>query len=101
MERFSSAAALICAQKPDRPVIVLRPHSAGRAARWFPRHFPDDVAYACKANSSALLLGALCGAGIRHFDMASIPEVEDAATVSGAQFHFMHPVKSRTAILSA
>jgi ornithine decarboxylase len=101
MQRFPSAAALICAQKPDRPVIGLRPHAAGRAARWFLGHFPGDVAYAYKANSSVFLLGALYGAGIRHFDVASIPEIEDAATIPGAQLHFMHPVKSRSAVRRA
>jgi ornithine decarboxylase len=101
MERFLSAAALICAHKPDRPVIGLRPHAAGRAARWFLRHFPGDVAYAYKANSSVFLLGGLYGAGIRHFDVASIPEIEDAATIPGAHLHFMHPVKSRTAVRRA
>jgi ornithine decarboxylase len=101
MERFTSASALIGAWKSDRPIIGLRPHAAGRAARWFLQHFPGDVAYAYKANSSPFLLGALYGAGIRHFDVASIPEIEDAATIPGAQLHFMHPVKSRTAIRRA
>ena len=84
MHRFPSASALIGAQKPDQPVIGLRPHAAGRAARWFLENFPGDVAYAYKANSSVFLLGALYGAGIRHFDVASIPEIEDAATIPGA-----------------
>lgn len=101
MDRFSSAQALIAARKPDRPVFGLRPHAAGRAARWFMANFPGDVAYAYKANSSVFLLGALYGAGIRHFDVASIPEIEDAATIPGATLHFMHPVKSRTAIRRA
>src|SRR5262245_48333656 len=101
MHRFPSASALIGAQKPDRPVIGLRPQAAGRAARWFLDNFPGDVAYAYKANSSVFLLGALYGAGIRHFDVASIPEIEDAATIPGAQLHFMHPVKSRVAIRRA
>jgi ornithine decarboxylase len=101
MHRFPSANALIRAQQPDRPVIGLRPHAAGRAARWFLHNFPGDVAYAYKANSSVFLLGALYGAGIRHFDVASIPEIEDAATIPGAHLHFMHPVKSRTAIRRA
>jgi ornithine decarboxylase len=101
MERFPSASALIGAGKPDRPVIGLRPHAAGRAARWFLQHFPGDVAYAYKANSSVFLLGALYGAGIRSFDVASMPEIEDAATIPGAELHFMHPVKSRTAIRRA
>jgi ornithine decarboxylase len=101
MERYRSAAALIGTRQPDRPVIGLRPHAAGRAARWFLENFPGDVAYAYKANSSVFLLGALYGAGIRHFDVASIPEIEDAATVPGAHLHYMHPVKSRLAIRRA
>ena len=98
MQRFPSASALIEALKPDRAVFGIRPHAAGRAARWFLESFPGDVAYAYKANSSVFLLGALYGAGVRHFDVASIPEIEDAATIPEAQLHFMHPVKSRTAI---
>ncbi len=101
MERYTSASALIGAAKPDKPVIGLRPHAAGRAAQWFLQNFPGDVAYAYKANSSPFLLGALYGAGIRHFDVASIPEIEDAATIPGAHLHFMHPVKSRNAIRRA
>jgi ornithine decarboxylase len=101
MHRFPSASALIGAQKPDRPVIGLRPQAAGKAARWFLENFPGDVAYAYKANSSVFLLGALYGAGIRHFDVASLPEIEDAATIPGAHLHFMHPVKSRVAIRRA
>jgi ornithine decarboxylase len=101
MRRYHSASALIGATKPDIPVIGLRPHAAARAARWFIDNFPGDVAYAYKANSSVFLLGALYGAGIRHFDVASLPEVEDAATIPGAVLHFMHPVKSRTAIRRA
>ena len=45
--------------------------------------------------------GALYGAGIRHFDVASLPELEDAATIPGVELHFMHPVKSRSAIRRA
>ena len=101
MERFPAASALIGAWQPDRPVIGLRPHAAGRAARWFLRHFPGDVAYAYKANSSVFLLGALYGAGVRHFDVASLPEIEDAGTIPGAELHFMHPVKSRVAVRRA
>jgi ornithine decarboxylase len=101
MRKFPSANALIAATKPDIPVIGLRPHAAARAARWFMDNFPGDVAYAYKANSSVFLLGALYGAGIRHFDVASLPEIEDAATIPDATLHFMHPVKSRTAIRRA
>jgi len=101
MEKHSSASALIDKCRPERPVRGLRPHAAGRAARWFLDKFPGDVAYAYKANSSVFLIGALYGAGIRHFDVASLPEIEDAATIPDAHLHFMHPVKSRHAIRRA
>ncbi len=101
MEKLPSAEALIAARRPDRPVLGLRPHAAGRAARYFLDNFPGDVAYAYKANSSVFLIGALYGAGIRHFDVASLPELEDAATIPGVELHFMHPVKSRSAIRRA
>src|SRR5688572_10363595 len=101
MERFDSAAHLVAARKPEGPVVCARPHAAGRAARWFVDNFEGDVAYAYKANSSVFLIGALYGAGIRHFDVASLPEIEDAATIPGAELHYMHPVKSRNAIRRA
>lgn len=101
MDKFESARELIEARKPDRPTFGLRPHAAGRAAQWFLKNFPGDVAYAVKANASPFLLGALYGAGIRHFDVASLPEIEDAATIPDATLHFMHPVKSRHAIRRA
>jgi ornithine decarboxylase len=101
METFHSASALIAARKPEKPIIGLRPHAAGRAARWFLANFPGDVAYAYKANSTPFLIGALYGAGIRHFDVASLPELEDAKTIPDVTFHFMHPVKSRHAIRRA
>jgi ornithine decarboxylase len=101
MEKFASAAHFLSSCKPERPVLAARPHAAARAARFFLDHVPGQVAYAYKANSSPFLIGALYGAGIRNFDVASIPELEDAATIPGAHLHFMHPVKSRAAIRRA
>ena len=101
LDTFPSASALIASRKAEKPVVGFRPHAAGRAARWFIANFPGDVAYAYKANCNVFLLGALYGAGIRHFDVASLPELEDACTIPDATFHFMHPVKSRHAIRRA
>ena len=101
MDKYDSAQALIRVEKPERPVLGVRPHSAAKAARWFINNFPGDVAYAYKANSSVFLLGALYGAGIHHFDVASLAELEDAVTIPGVHLHFMHPVKSRLAIRRA
>ncbi len=101
MEKYASAAAFVASQKPENPVLAVRPHAAARAARFFLDEFPGKVAYAYKANHSPFLIGALYGAGIHHFDVASLPELEDAATIPGAHLHFMHPVKSREAIRRA
>jgi ornithine decarboxylase len=101
MEKFASALEMVTEMKPDLPVFAARPHAAGRAARWFINNFPGEVAYAYKANSSVFLLGALYGAGITQFDVASVAELEDAATIPGVRLHFMHPVKSRYAIRRA
>jgi ornithine decarboxylase len=101
METFATALDLIEAKQPDIPVFGLRPHATGRAARWFVSNFPGEVAYAYKANSSVFHIGALYGAGIRHFDVASLPELEDAVTIPDGRLHFMHPVKSRNAIRRA
>ncbi len=101
MEKFPTALELVTSRRPDRPTFGLRPHAAGNAARWFLANFPGDVAYAVKANASPFLLGALYGAGVRHFDVASLPEIEDVASIPDAHMHFMHPVKSRNAIRRA
>ena len=101
MERFADARSFIEAMRPERAVFGLRPHASSRAAKWFLDNFPGEVAYAYKANSSVFLVGSLYGAGIRNFDVASLPELEDAATIPKAQLHFMHPVKSRMAIRRA
>lgn len=101
MDKLASASQLVAERRPERPVVAARPHAAAKAARWFLEHFPGDVAYAYKANDSPFLIGALYGAGIRHFDVASLVEIEDAATIPGATLHFMNPVKSRESIRRA
>ncbi len=101
MERFANALEMVTELQPDIPVFAARPHAAGRAARWFINNFPGEVAYAYKANSSPFIVGALFGAGITQFDVASVVELEDAATIPGVRLHFMHPVKARHAIRKA
>jgi ornithine decarboxylase len=102
MERSKSALALVLASLPDQPVHCVRPDAARKAAEWFVRHFRGDVLYAVKANPHPLVLDAVYGAGVRSFDVASMPEVE----LIGERFPdatqaFMHPVKARSAIRRA
>ncbi len=102
MERCTSALALVLGSKPDLPVHCVRPHTAKTAAKWFLDRFPGDVLYAVKANSHPVVLDAVYGAGVRWFDVASLPEIELVARrFPDAKLAFMHPVKSRQAIRRA
>ncbi|GGC23555.1 ornithine decarboxylase [Novosphingobium marinum] len=96
------ASAVVGAVAPDEPVILNRPHAAGRAARFFAQKFPGKSLYAVKANPSPDLLPILWAAGITHYDVASIAEVRlvrDA--LPEATLCFMHPVKTASAIREA
>ena len=99
---FVDAWAVVRELSPDEPVILNRPHAAARAARFFIEKFPGKSLYAVKANPSPELLQVLWGAGITHYDVASIAEVR---LVRGQLPHavlcFMHPVKTPGAIAEA
>ena len=102
MERHNSALALILASGPDLPVHCIRPHAAEKAAKWFLRHFPGDVLYAVKANPHPAVIDAVYRAGVRWFDVASLPEIAlIAARYPDAAIAYMHPVKARAAIRRA
>lgn len=102
MDRHESALALVLGTRPELPVHCLRPDAAEKAAEFFVRNFPGDVLYAVKANPHAVILDAVYKAGVRAFDVASLPEIEAvAARCPGARMAFMHPVKSRQAIRKA
>lgn len=101
MRRFESVDALVGEQRPEKPVLCLRPHAAGRAASWFRREFPGAVLYALKANDAPVIVDALFDAGIRRFDVASISEMRSLAHLDGVELSLMHPVKSRETIRAA
>lgn len=102
MDRHQSALALVLADRPELPVHCLRPEAAQKAADFFVRKFPGDVLYAVKANAHPVIIDAVYAAGVKSFDVASLPEIElVAARCPGARLAFMHPVKSRLAIRKA
>lgn len=102
MERHISALELVVNGQPDLPVHCVRPHAAQKAADWFVRRFPGDVLYAVKANPHPAILDAVYAAGVRWFDVASLPEIELVANrFEDATLAFMHPVKARSAIRKA
>jgi ornithine decarboxylase len=96
---YESAAAYVAEARPERPVHIIRPHVMQAQAQWFIRNFPGAVLYAVKANPTPAVVRQLWASGIRHFDVASLAEVELVAGLCPkARMHFMHPVKSREAI---
>ncbi len=96
---YNDAVHFINETRPSNPVHFLRPHVLRGAAQWFLRNFPGTVLYAVKANPTAAVIKELWASGIRHFDVASLAEVELVAGLCPkAKLHFMHPVKSREAI---
>ncbi|MGZ8337865.1 MAG: type III PLP-dependent enzyme [Allosphingosinicella sp.] len=98
----SVTGAEIAKRRPVQPVTLIRPHAAHRAARYFVERFPGRSLYAVKANPSPDLLQVLWGAGVTHYDVASIAEVRLVAeTLPEAVLCFMHPVKAEEAIAEA
>lgn len=102
MHIYPCASAVVRDLSPDEPVILNRPHAAGRAARFFADRFRGKSLYAVKANPSPDLLQILWDNGISHYDVASIAEVRLVrALLPDAVLCFMHPVKTAGAIREA
>jgi len=100
--------------KPTVPVYFVRPASIKRAASWFLKSFArltapngksfgGDVLYSVKSNPDEAVLKHLFDAGVRHFDVASLAEINLINNLFGdaAKMYFMHPIKSREAISEA
>ena len=99
MEEYEGPDEVVRRLRPDIPVTCFRPASVETAAKWFLKNFPGNVLYAVKANPARYVLSGLHAAGIRHFDAASIPEIQLVHELApGSHIAFMHPVKSRHAI---
>jgi ornithine decarboxylase len=94
IDRFATIEKAIGALKPVEPVYCLFPQKFHIAAKRFLDGFPGDAMYAVKANPVPQVLDLVYAAGIRHFDTASLGEVE---LVKGrfpdAICHFMAPVR--------
>lgn len=102
MEFYDRPDDVVRALRPDIPVTCFRPAALQQAADWFSLNLPGKILYAVKANPAPYVLEGLYKAGIRHFDAASLPEIELVKKhCPHAHIAFMHPVKSRQAIEQA
>ena len=99
---FNSVEQAIAAYQGDDAIHVLYPQTIAAAAKTFLSGFPGTVLYAVKANPHPAVLKILWAAGIRHFDVASIREIDLLQSVAkDAKLFLMHPVKSRQTIRHA
>ncbi|MDH3700790.1 MAG: type III PLP-dependent enzyme [Alphaproteobacteria bacterium] len=93
---------MVSVLRPGNPVYCLRPAALRAAADRFRTAFPGRTLYAVKCNPHPVVLETFYAAGIEHFDAASIPEIAAVRALgSDAAAHYMHPVKTRDAILTA
>jgi ornithine decarboxylase len=95
LPRFASVEALVEKMKPGMPVYVLHPAKFQVAAKRFLDAFPGDSLFAIKANPHPHVLEQVWASGIRHFDTASLAEIELVKTrFPEAHCHFMAPVRA-------
>jgi ornithine decarboxylase len=94
MPRFASVAKAIESLNPGEPLYLVHPGKFAEAAKIFLTGFPGDVLYALKANPHPVAIENLWAAGIRHFDTASLGEIETVKNIFPAAIcHFMAPVR--------
>lgn len=88
--------------QPDTAQLYLCPAEISRMARRFQAGFPGLVTYAVKANPARAVLENLVTAGVRAFDVASVPEMEAVRAVCpDAVLHYNNPVRSRGEVAAA
>lgn len=94
LPRFASVEQLIETMRPGEPVYALFPEKFRIAAHRFLDAFPGDTLFAVKANPAPQVLEYVYASGIRHFDTASLAEIELVRGMfPDAQCHFMAPVR--------
>ncbi|MCH7538389.1 MAG: type III PLP-dependent enzyme [Proteobacteria bacterium] len=101
-ENFADVGSLLRTVRPTDPVYCIYPHVFTETATEFLKGFPGRVLYAVKANPDPTILRLLVDAGVRHFDCASLQEIELIDEISpDATKYFMTPVRIRGAAAAA
>ncbi len=101
-QQYNTIIKLINSLQPAQPLFVYRPHIHNKAVKCFLNNFNADCLYAVKTNPEAHIINSLYKLGIKHFDVASLYEIQLVKNIApNAKLYFMHPVKSRKAIAEA
>lgn len=94
MTDFPDVETMLSSLEPTRPVYCVHGGLYAAAASEFLDGFPGRVLYAVKANNDPAVVAALHAAGIRHFDCASLEEIELVRSVCADSVnYFMNPVR--------
>ena len=102
MQKFKSVDELVNQLKPTEPVYCIRRNSISLASRFFQNKFPGKILYAVKTNPHPVVLQTLLDSGIKHYDVASIKEIETIKNLNPEiECSYMHTVKSREDIKEA
>ncbi len=102
MQKFKSVDVLVNQLKPTEPVYCIRRNSIRLASRFFQNKFPGKILYAVKTNPHPVVLQTLLDSGIKHYDVASIKEIETIKNFNPEiECSYMHTVKSREDIKEA
>lgn len=102
MLEYKNILDLLAGGDPVEPVYCLYPEVYRETARQFVGAFPGRVLYAVKANDHPAVLRLLNEGGVRHFDCASIPEVELVRNhCPNGTPYFMVPVRLKGAARDA
>ena len=102
MQKFKSVEELVNQLKPTEPVYCIRRNSIRLASKYFQNKFPGKILYAVKTNPHPVVLQTLLDSGIKHYDVASIKEIETIKNLNPeVECSYMHTVKSREDIKEA
>jgi ornithine decarboxylase len=99
---YQNVADMLRTNKPRRPVYCIYPELYRETAAEFVNSFAGRVLYAVKANDHPEVIRLLVEGGVRHFDCASLAEIEAVKRISPeAACYFMTPVRLRGAAREA
>jgi ornithine decarboxylase len=94
IQSFQNIPDLLRLSDPQQPVYCIYPHVYDESTKHFLHGFPGRVLYAVKANNHPAVIETLYAAGVRHFDCASIAEIELVSDLcADCTAYFMNPIR--------
>lgn len=99
---YPDAPAVAHVMQPEDAVFCFSAEQLTARLALFRAAFPGTVSFAVKSNPSRDVVTALAGAGLTHWDVASVQEMSLVHAIQpSAHFHYHNPVKSRREIIDA